>query len=245
MHFNVKLTAAALLVATTVSALPPRLVVANAASEKASESTTKTKEAKPAETAKPAPKVVTVQPGDSLSSLAEANGVEWTRIFNANEKLSNPNAINPGDELTIPTPDQELPDRYSQYAAQVAAATTPVAQTATTYTTRSYSAAPTSANSYYVGNGMWCTDYVHSKRADVPVYGNAGYNWISSAQAQGKATGTTPRAGAVAVTNGHVAYVESVNPDGSYVVSEMGWNYQAGNYNQRTVSAGSFGGFIY
>ncbi len=92
---------------------------------------------------------------------------------------------------------------------------------------------------------MWCTDYVHSKRPDVPVYGNAGYNWVSSAQAQGKATGTAPRAGAVAVTNGHVAYVESVNADGSYVVSEMGWNYQAGNYNQRTVNPGTFGQFIY
>ena len=49
------------------------------------------------------------------------------------------------------------------------------------------------------------------------------------------------------VSNGHVAYVESVNADGSYTVSEMGWNYKAGNYNKRTVSAGSgeFGKFIY
>jgi surface antigen len=77
------------------------------------------------------------------------------------------------------------------------------------------------------------------------VYGNAGYNWLSSAQAAGKSTGSTPQAGAVAVTNGHVAYVESVNTDGSYVVSEMGWNYQAGNYNKRTVQPGAFGGFIY
>ena len=79
----------------------------------------------------------------------------------------------------------------------------------------------------------------------MPIYGNAGYNWVSAAQAQGKATGSTPQAGAVAVMNGHVAYVESVNPDGSYVVSEMGWNYQAGNYNKRTVSPGTFGAFIY
>jgi surface antigen len=92
---------------------------------------------------------------------------------------------------------------------------------------------------------MWCTDYVHSKRPDVAIYGNAGYNWISSAQAAGKTTGSTAQAGAVAVTNGHVAYVESVNPDGSYVVSEMGWNYQAGNYNKRTVAPGTFGAFIY
>ena len=68
---------------------------------------------------------------------------------------------------------------------------------------------------------------------------------IGSAQAAGKSAGSTPQAGAVAVTNGHVAYVESVNTDGSYVVSEMGWNYQAGNYNKRTVQPGAFGGFIY
>jgi surface antigen len=79
----------------------------------------------------------------------------------------------------------------------------------------------------------------------VPVYGNAGYSWISAAQRDGKATGTTPQAGAVAVQNGHVAYVNSVNADGSYNVSEMGWNYRAGNYNERTVQPGAFGAFIY
>ncbi len=191
---------------------------------------------------KPEPKVVEVQPGDTLTSIAEANGVDWPRLFNANEQIANPDSINPGDKITIPLPDAELPDRVS---AVVAAQQQVVAQTATTYTTRSYSSAPVNSSSYYVGNGMWCTDYVQSKRSDVNGYGNAGYNWISKAQSQGKATGTTPQAGAVAVTNGHVAYVESVNADGSYVVSEMGWNYQAGNYNKRTVNPGTFGQFIY
>ncbi len=191
---------------------------------------------------KPEPKIVEVQPGDTLTSIAEANGVDWPRLFNANEQIANPDSINPGDKITIPLPDAELPDRVS---AVVAAQQQVVAQTATTYTTRSYSSAPVNSSSYYVGNGMWCTDYVQSKRSDVNGYGNAGYNWLSKAQAQGKATGTTPQAGAVAVTNGHVAYVESVNADGSYVVSEMGWNYQAGNYNKRTVNPGAFGGFIY
>ncbi len=107
------------------------------------------------------------------------------------------------------------------------------------------SSAPVASGSRNLGNGWWCTDYVKSKRPDVPIYGNAGYSWIGAAQADGKATGTAPRAGAVAVMAGHVAYVESVNANGSYVVSEMGWNYQAGNYNVRTVQPGAFGGFIY
>ena len=191
---------------------------------------------------------VEIKQGDTLEKIATDHKTTYVRIFNANEQLTSPDLINAGDKVRIPSDDEQLPDRYAQVAAAqaaAAAATPVVAQTATTYTTRNYSSAPVNSNSYYVGNGMWCTDWVHSKRADVPIYGNAGYNWVSAAQAQGKATGTTAQAGAVAVTNGHVAYVESVNPDGSYVVSEMGWNYQAGNFNQRTVQPGTFGGFIY
>lgn len=247
MRFNAKFTAvlAAGVLAVALTPVSPAAAKSDTASNKQTTAQEK-KQEKPAEPVKPQPKKVVVAEGDSLASIAEANQTDWVRIFNANESIANPDIINAGQELTIPTADQELPDRYSQYVATVPVVSAPVvAQTASTYTTRSYSSAPVNSKSYYVGNGMWCTDYVHSKRPDVPVYGNAGYNWVSSAQAQGKATGTAPRAGAVAVTNGHVAYVESVNADGSYVVSEMGWNYQAGNYNQRTVQPGSFGQFIY
>lgn len=194
-----------------------------------------------------APTDVTVQAGDTLEKIAAANGTDYVRLFNANAALTSPDLINEGDKIRLPGKDEQLPDRFSEYQAQVAAtiAATPAQASYGTYTTQSYSAAPVNSSSYYVGNGMWCTDYVHSKRPDVAVYGNAGYNWVGSAQAAGKATGSTPQAGAVAVTNGHVAYVEGVNPDGSYTVSEMGWNYQAGNYNTRTVQPGTFGQFIY
>ena len=187
-----------------------------------------------------------VTAGDSLASIAEKYNTTWTRIFDANESLSNPNTIDIGQKLRIPSAEEVLPDRSSAIVAaqQAAASSTPSARTSTV-TTRSYSSKPINSSSYYVGNGMWCTDYVHSRRPDVAVYGNAGYGWISSAQAAGKSTGSAPRAGAVAVTNGHVAYVESVNSDGSYTVSEMGWNYRAGNYNKRTVRPGTFGQFIY
>ena len=188
--------------------------------------------------------IVVVKAGDTLSSIAEEHGVTYVELYNANEAIANPDQIDIGNEIRVPKKEEELPDRFSSYQASVAAA--PVAyRSAGTYTTQSYTSAPVNSSSYYVGNGMWCTDYVHSKRPDVAIYGNAGYNWIGSAQAAGKATGSAPQAGAVAVMNGHVAYVESVNPDGSYVVSEMGWNYKAGNYNQRTVQPGAFGAFIY
>lgn len=184
------------------------------------------------------PVIVTVQAGDTLTSIAEAHGTTYARLFDANDFLTNPDQIDIGNQIRIPEAEEALADRFSSYTAQ-AASYQP------TYTTQRYTNAPINSSSYYVGNGMWCTDYVHSKRPDVAVYGSAGYNWLSSAQAAGKSTGKTPQAGAVAVTNGHVAYVESVNSDGSYVVSEMGWNYKAGNYNQRTVQPGTFGGFIY
>ena len=202
----------------------------------------KSDEAKPTEQ----PIYVTVAAGDSLASIAEKYNTTWTRIFDANESLSNPNTIDIGQKLRIPSAEEVLPDRSSAIvAAQQAAASSTLSARTSTVTTRSYSSKPINSSSYYVGNGMWCTDYVHSRRPDVAVYGNAGYGWISSAQAAGKSTGSAPRAGAVAVTNGHVAYVESVNSDGSYTVSEMGWNYRAGNYNKRTVRPGTFGQFIY
>ena len=205
----------------------------------------KSNETKPIEQ----PTYAIVAAGDSLASIAEKYNTTWTRIFDANESLSNPNTIDIGQKLRIPSAEEVLPDRSSaivaaQQAAARSNAAAPSARTSTV-TTRSYSSKPINSSSYYVGNGMWCTDYVHSRRPDVAVYGNAGYGWISSAQAAGKSTGSAPRAGAVAVTNGHVAYVESVNSDGSYTVSEMGWNYRAGNYNKRTVRPGTFGQFIY
>lgn len=196
------------------------------------EATSKTKEKKSV--------VVTVKAGDTLTSIAKKHKTTYARLFNANKGIINPDMIDIGDKVRVPAKKEKLKDRFASYQAQ---ATTQAA--ATTYTTRQYTSAPVNSSSYYVGNGMWCTDYVHSKRPDVRVYGNAGMSWISAAQAEGKRTGSTPRAGAVAVTNGHVAYVEKVNKNGSYVVSEMGWNYQAGNYNKRTVNPGAFGGFIY
>lgn len=198
----------------------------------------------------PQPVIVVVEAGDTLTSIAEKHNVTYVELYNANQDIINPDLIDIGDEVRVPTEEEELPDRFSEYQAKLATVA-PIAPQATyqpatnNYISQTYTTAPVNSSSYYVGNGMWCTDYVHSKRPDVAIYGNAGMSWISSAQAAGKSTGTTPRAGAVAVMDGHVAYVEGVNSDGSYVVSEMGWNYQAGNFNRRTVQPGAFGGFIY
>lgn len=46
----------------------------------------------------------TVQSGDNLSKIGSKYGVSWQQIFEANrDKLSDPDKIYPGQELTIPS----------------------------------------------------------------------------------------------------------------------------------------------
>lgn len=94
----------------------------------------------------------------------------------------------------------------------------------------------------------YCTWYVANRRY-VPWFGNA-IDWWPNARPYGAAEGQQPRVGAVMVTResgyGHVAYVEAVNGDGSWTVSEMnfvGWN----QVDQRTIRPGQVPlvGFIY
>jgi surface antigen len=94
----------------------------------------------------------------------------------------------------------------------------------------------------------WCTYYVASRRS-IPWMGNA-ITWMWGARSFGFPTGSAPRAGAIMVTAesgfGHVAYVEAVHSDGTFVVSEM--NYTAwGADDFRTVVPGKVPvlGFIY
>ncbi len=96
----------------------------------------------------------------------------------------------------------------------------------------------------------WCTFYVATKR-NVTWRGDAGY-WYANASAQGSPVGPTPKVGSIMVTweswAGHVAYVESVNADGSWVVSEMNW-IAFNVISERTIKPGQLGGrlvgFIY
>jgi surface antigen len=86
----------------------------------------------------------------------------------------------------------------------------------------------TSASSAAFAFG-YCTWWVAHKRA-VPWRGNAA-QWWWNARAYGFAEGEIPQVGAImvmaaggsAAPEGHVGYVESVNADGSFVVSEMNW----------------------
>ncbi len=59
----------------------------------------------------PVPVIITVQEGDNLSNIAAANSSTWQRIYDANLNIADPNVINPGEQLRIPTPDEQLADR--------------------------------------------------------------------------------------------------------------------------------------
>ncbi len=128
-------------------------------------------------------------------------------------------------------------------------------------TSRASALLPSSAAGFtarYGYNGYdygYCTWHAANRRAAAgrPIPANLGHarTWYARAAAAGMAVGTTPQAGAVLWHAnlgglGHVAYVESINADGSLVVSDM--NYPSwGRVTTRTVPPGEFGAyrFIY
>lgn len=59
----------------------------------------------------PEPVIIEVAGGDTLIAIAEANGTTYGRIFNANPGIANPNIINPGDRVRIPTAEEVLEER--------------------------------------------------------------------------------------------------------------------------------------
>lgn len=71
----------------------------------------KTAHAQTADNAEQKPKIVVVEPGDSLSKIANQNETTYPRLFYANENITNPDLIYPGDELRIPRPDEQLTER--------------------------------------------------------------------------------------------------------------------------------------
>ena len=96
-----------------------------------------------------------------------------------------------------------------------------------------------------------CTWYVATRR-NVTWGGNA-WTWYRNA-AGIRPEGHVPVQGAIVVFGigwlGHVAYIEHVNPDGSFLVSEMNYYANGGGWglvDRRTVSAndGTILGFIY
>ena len=199
--------------------------------------------AKPVDTAKKSEKVttVTVKAGDTLTSIAKKHKTTYVRLFNANKHIANPDMIDVGQKIRIPRAKEKLRDRFDAYQAPapayaaggpapVQAIYYPQAQATT------YSGGSVAGNTYGWGQ---CTWYVKNRRGDLPNSLGNGGAWVGNAAARGYATGSAPRAGAVAEIPGHVMYVESVNKNGTVNVSEMNFNGGVGVVNKRTIPASS------
>lgn len=106
----------------------------------------------------PAPKTVTVNPGDNLTAISEANQSTVERVYSANTDVENPDLIFPGQNLRIPTADENLtirplpPSVTAQAAAApmaAAPAAAPAQATASTYSAPAAPAAPVASGSVW------------------------------------------------------------------------------------------------
>lgn len=95
------------------------------------------------QTQQPQNVMVTVNPGDTLSAIADAHQSTYVRIFDANSNIQDPDIIYAGDSVRIPDANEQLADRPIP-ADYVAANPLPAAPTA--YSTPStYSYQPVAA----------------------------------------------------------------------------------------------------
>ncbi|HEY4161149.1 MAG TPA: LysM peptidoglycan-binding domain-containing protein [Candidatus Saccharimonadales bacterium] len=83
-----------------------------------------------ADRAAPTPTVVTVQSGETLNSIATDNGTTAQRLYDANTFISDPNVIHPGEQVAIPTSDEQLTDRSLPVPTAPAPAVAPARATA-------------------------------------------------------------------------------------------------------------------
>jgi LysM repeat protein len=149
--------------------------------------------------------VVVAKANETLATIAAAYKVEPQSVSDFNY-LRDPEHVNPGDVLVVP--NGRGPNLWPRRASDDSPHMGPYANGKFTY-------------------GQ-CTWYVASRRY-VPWTGDA-WMWYGNSQAMGFAVGKVPEPGSIMVTweslaFGHVAYVEQVNADGSFLVSEM--NYKA------------------
>ncbi len=177
--------------------------------------------------------VYTVKDGETIDGLAERFSADKQKLIQIND--AEIVGLVSGEDIIIP--DGVQPVRRPAYSAA-------------SYGFRALAYGP--GNGYDYG---WCTWHAANRRREIgrPLPTNLGnaITWYSLAQRGGVPTGTVPQAGAALWHAnigglGHVAFVESVNPDGSFLVSDM--NYPTwGVVTYRTVPASDLSNyrFIY
>jgi LysM repeat protein len=94
-------------------------------------------------------KIVTVESGDYLSKIAEANGTSYHRLYYANTNIDNPDLIFPGEQFRVPTAEEQLTPRPLPESAPAEVKAQVQAEASSTYTApapRPQVAAPSVAN---------------------------------------------------------------------------------------------------
>ncbi|WP_213809801.1 CHAP domain-containing protein [Jeotgalicoccus sp. WY2] len=183
-----------------------------------------------------APAAVTVEEAAPAAETA-APAVEETEVQEVEAAEAPAPAVQEVQAAEVAPVDEVAPAVQEVEQPQAA---TPVAATPVT-------SASNGANYYDWGTCAW---YVFEQRSQrgLGVGGNWGNasNWANGAQSAGYSVSNSPSVGAImqapAYTNGayglgHVAIVESVNADGSILVSEMQFGGGLGDVNSRTISA--------
>ncbi len=175
--------------------------------------------------------VYTLQSGDTIDSIVTKFSVDKAKFVAFND-LESGQLPAVGEKVVLP----------DGKPAPVANTTSPSRRSENL---AGFRAAYGAANGYDFG---YCTWHAANRRAQAgnPLPTNLGHaiSWYSRAGAAGMAVGAEPRAGAVLWHAnmgglGHVAYVESVNEDGSILVSDM--NYPVwGRVTTRTVPPSEF-----
>ena len=183
--------------------------------------------------------VYKVQAGDTPATLASKYRASVDQIIAFND-VELTGSFATGDLIVIPDGLQPISSRYNYASAGNRAGFS--YGTSLIY----------KSNAYDYG---WCTWHAANRRAQIgrPIPSNLGnaITWLGIARSAGLPTGAEPQAGAVLYHLnigglGHVAFVEKVNSDGSYLVSDM--NYPTwGKATYRTVPASEKGNyrFIY
>ncbi len=199
--------------------------------------------------------VYTVKAGDTIESIASKYGSNTSEIIAMNDLEMS--GISEGMRVVIK--DGSLPEtERPEYVAPRPTYTAPTTTVATTTYTYTYLGSTSERQNievvgYFYGLGGpygagQCTQWAWYKRQDLPsMLGNAN-SWAYTAAAAGYVVNRTPAPGAIFQTSsgwaGHVGYVESVNSDGSIVVSEMNYGIPY-RVIRSTIPASAVGNFNY
>lgn len=176
----------------------------------------------------------TVKSGDSLAVIAQQNGVTVDQLMKSNNLQGY--IIYPGQTLKI---------------AGGSGSDTSTAPSNNTQPTQ------TGGNQSFNDQNLYdwgqCTYYVFDRRTQAgssisTYWGDAKY-WAGAAQADGFRVDSTPEVGSIMQSTagqyGHVSYVESINADGSLLISEMNYNTHPGVKDYRTIPASQVYNYSY